>query len=164
MENNDLLQKLKEWRRITADRERVALFQVFQNKVLEDIAKSRPATKEDLLAIKGIKDRKFEKYGKDILAILNDDRVGGEFFASDLEQSEKQGSAVKAGFYIRKIVDEKPFSVSNYLNLLNEQLYKQKARVQGEISSLDLRENYLFFSLKDRDSESMLNLRLENEN
>lgn len=164
MENNDLLQKLKEWRRITADRERVALFQVFQNKVLEDIAKSRPATKEDLLAIKGIKERKFEKYGKDILVIISNNRIGAEFFASDLEQSEKQGSAVKAGFYIRKIADEKPFSVSNYLNLLNEQLYKQKARVQGEISSLDIRENYLFFSLKDRDSESMLNCFMWNNN
>ncbi len=141
MESNDLLQKLKEWRKIAAERENIALFRVFSNKVLEDIARLKPATKEDLLAIKGIREKKFEKYGQDILALINKNQGGPELFGYDME--EKTG--------------KKPFSVSEYLGLLNSRLRQQKARIKGEISSLDFKVGYLFFSLKDRDDGSVLN-------
>lgn len=140
MENNDLLKKLKEWRKIAAKQENIVLFRVLPNRVLEDIARLRPATKEDLLAIKGIREKKFEKYGKDILALINKDYGGPELFGYDIDKG--------AG--------KKPFSVSEYLDLLNIQLRQQKARIKGEISGLDIKENYLFFSLKDRDDESVL--------
>lgn len=141
MENNDLLKMLKEWRTATAKRENIALFRVLPNRSLEDIARLKPATKEDILTIKGIKEKKFEKYGKDILALINKDYQGPKLF----------------GYEINEKINKKLFSVSKYLDLLNSQLYQQKARVKGEISSLDIRENYLFFSLKDRDDESVLN-------
>lgn len=69
--NPDLLQKLKEWRRKTANSEGIELFRVFANKVLENIAEVKPANKEELLAIKGIRDKKFVRYGKDILSLVN---------------------------------------------------------------------------------------------
>lgn len=53
--------------------------------------------------------------------------------------------------------NNKLYTVENYLNLLNLCLGKYRARVQGEISSLDIRPGYLFFSLKDGQNESLLN-------
>lgn len=135
-----MLQKLKEWREITAKQEEIVCFRVLHNKVLEDIARLRPRTKESLLAIKGIREKKFEKYGQDILALVNARQKG-------------PGSFVGA---VPEKISEQPFSVSKYLNVLNEQLCQQKVRVQGEISSLDIRGTYLFFSLKDREDQSVL--------
>jgi exodeoxyribonuclease VII large subunit len=129
--DDKLVQKLKKWRTETAKLEQIAPFRVFSNKVLEDIARLKPATREKLLTIKGIKERKFGKYGKDILDLVNGNQ--------------------------KNIEAKKPYTVSGYLNLLNSQLREQKARVRGEISSLDIRENYLFFSLKDKEDDSILN-------
>lgn len=53
--------------------------------------------------------------------------------------------------------NKEPYTVSGYLNLLNSQLRLEKARVQAEISSLGIRANYLFFSLKDKEDASVLN-------
>ncbi len=141
--SEDLLQKLKEWRKDTAQKEKVEFFRVLPNNVIEDIARLKPQTKEELLGIKGIREKKFAKYGQDILVLINDkeDRIGLKaVIQDDKEQSESN-----------------TYSVSNYLNLLNDQLQFQKGRVQGEISSLKIQETYLFFSLKDKKDESVLN-------
>ncbi|MFH1909830.1 MAG: exodeoxyribonuclease VII large subunit [bacterium] len=138
----DLLQKLKDWRRITAQSERVELYRVLPNKVIEDIARLKPKNKEEIMAIKGIRDKKFEKYGKDILVLTNGENEEVE------PQSISQSS--------QEEIKDKPYSVSGYLNLLNNQLRTQQARVQGEISSLNIKENYLFFYIKDKEDESIL--------
>ncbi|MCG2809666.1 MAG: exodeoxyribonuclease VII large subunit [Candidatus Portnoybacteria bacterium] len=121
--SQDILQKLKGWREVAARNEGAPLFRVFPNSVLEEIAETLPKNKEELLAIKGIKERKFEKYGEDILVIVN---------------------------------ENPPLTVSGYLDLLNLNLQKQGARVKGEISSLDIRGGYLFFTLKDKNDGSAL--------
>lgn len=130
----DLLRKLKDWRIETARREGVDLFRIFQNKTLEDIATMKPKTKDDMLAIKGIRERKFEKYGAQVLALVSGNPE------SKLE--EEKG--------------EKLYTVSRFLDLLNNNLRAFGARIQGEVSSFDLRGNYLFFSLKDKEDESVL--------
>lgn len=57
---------------------------------------------------------------------------------------------------VKAQVNEKPYAVSAYLNILNTVLREQKARIQGEIGGLDVRGTYLFFSLKDLDDQSVL--------
>ena len=140
--SEDLFSKLKEWRKDTAQKEGVELYRILPNKVLEGITRLKPKTKEELLDIKGIREKKFEKYGKDILALINDKNDG--VILKSVKQDEQEQSESNA------------YSVSSYLNLLNDQLQLQQARIQGEISSLDIRENYLFFSLKDKKDESVL--------
>jgi exodeoxyribonuclease VII large subunit len=49
------------------------------------------------------------------------------------------------------------YTVSGYLDAINVNLKRQKARIQGEISSLDIRRTYLFFTLKDKEDQSALN-------
>ena len=141
--NNELLEKLKKWRWKTAGNEGVAVYRVFQNKTLEDIAEIMPKNKEELLSIKGIKEKKFMKYGKDILSL-----VGGED-SSALPQNDKDGD--------QNDKDKKPYTVSKYLDLLNNKLRDCNARIQGEISSLNVKNGHLYFSIKDKDDGSLLN-------
>lgn len=139
MEDIDLLQKLKNWRRDAARKEGVDLFRVLPNATIENIASLKPKTKEELTSIKGIRERKFEKYGANILALVN-----GIFEVDDGDGQKRESR------------DAKPYTISGYLNFLNAEFKKYKARVQGEVSSLDIRDNYLFFSLKDKDNEGVL--------
>ena len=131
----ELLRKLKEWRVETARKEGVDLFRIFQNKTLEDIVRIKPKTKGDLLAIKGIRERKFVKYGEQVLTLVNGN--------SEAEVAEDQAGG-------------KLYTVSKFLNFLNDNLRAFNARIQGEVSSFDLRGNYLFFSLKDKEDGSVL--------
>ena len=119
--DNNLLQKLKDWRRGAANLEGVEAFQVFANTVLENIAELKPSNRDEIMAIKGIKDKKFAKYGEEVLGIINNN---GEY--SKLPVNENQTN--------------KPLSVSRYLDFLNREMVKLRARIQGEISSIDIRE------------------------
>ncbi|MDD3101933.1 MAG: exodeoxyribonuclease VII large subunit [Patescibacteria group bacterium] len=139
--DNNLLQKLKDWRKAKAEAEGVPVFRVFSNAVIEAIAQFKPKDKEALFLIKGIRDRKYNKYGEAILALVNGGQEGPEFFADNFIKDE----------------ESKPFSVSDYLNFLNNQLSKDTARIQGEISSLDIRDKVVYFSLKDSKDESVIN-------
>lgn len=137
----ELLRKLKNWRSATAREEGVDLFRVLPNKTIEAIAALKPKTKEAIMAIKGIREKKFEKYGASILLLVNENLEG----VTNQKTEEKNKE------------NKKPYTVSDYLNFLNAKLREDKARVQGEVSSLDIRGNYLFFSLKDMKDESILN-------
>jgi len=137
--DSDILQKLKDWRRRTADSEGVEPFRVFVNAVLENIAQLKPLNKEELMAIKGIKDKKFARYGKEILALIHD---GSEIHESSIQEEGGE--------------DGTPYTISGYLNFLNAEFKRYKARVLGEVSSIDVRESYVFLSLKDKDDGSVL--------
>lgn len=134
-----MLQKLKDWRRNEAQKEGVDFFRVLSNATLETIASLEPKTKEELMAVKGIKEGKFNKYGVSILALVN-----GNSGVDEKNIKEKDGE------------DEKPYAISDYLNFLNTEFRRYRARVRGEVSSLDIRDGYLFFSLKDKNNESVL--------
>jgi superfamily II DNA helicase RecQ len=62
--NDDLLQKLKVWRQNMVNIEKVEPFRIFTNKTLENIAEIKPSNREELMAIKGIKDRKLQNMEK----------------------------------------------------------------------------------------------------
>ena len=73
LELDDLYQKLKTWRKAQAEEEKLPAFCIFSNQVLEGIVKKRPQIKKELLNIKGFGEKKFEKYGKQILEIILED-------------------------------------------------------------------------------------------
>lgn len=52
---------------------------------------------------------------------------------------------------------ENIFSVSQFLDLLNIGLRTSEAKIVGEVSSCDFRGNYLFFTLKDKTDQSVIN-------
>ncbi|MBU0722240.1 exodeoxyribonuclease VII large subunit [Patescibacteria group bacterium] len=142
--SDNLLQKLKEWRTNIAQKENVASFRIFSNKVLEAIASTRPKNKDEMIGIKGIKERKFEKYGADILTLVDED------YADEDIMEDKN--------------DSKLYTVSGFLDLINNNLKMLRTRIQGEVSSLNFKGNYLFFTLKDKEDESTLNCFMWNNN
>lgn len=136
--DTNLLQKLKEWRLAMAKREGVPVFRILSNEVLEAIAQSQPRDKEGLLLIKGIRDKKYNTYGKAILALVTSDQKNLDFPKNDFIEANT------------------PLSVSDYLDFLNDQLFQCTARIQGEISSVDIRERVLYFTLKDSTDGSVI--------
>ncbi|MDD3607183.1 MAG: exodeoxyribonuclease VII large subunit [Candidatus Moranbacteria bacterium] len=140
--NQDIIKKLKSWRSNIANTTGVELFRVFPNKVLEDIARLKPACKEDLLAIKGIREKKFGLYGEDILAIVQE--CSSE---PDLAVEKPKNNANGKDVY----------NVSDYLDILNSKLGQFGAAVQGEVSSVSFRNGHAYFAIKDKNDESVLN-------
>lgn len=133
--NQEIIQKLKDWRSKKANLEGVERYVILHNKTIEEIAETLPKNEEEFKAIKGLGGKKFEKYGEDILAIVNE--------CTDNHCAEEEKSN-----------DEGIFTVSHFLNIVNSKLVDLEARVKGEISSVDFRSTYLFFTIKDLEEEA----------
>jgi exodeoxyribonuclease VII large subunit len=135
--NQFVFKKLKIWREAKATSENCELFRVFQNKTIEDISTLLPKNKDELLAIKGIREKKFQKYGNDVLAIVNE-CLGTEPVKSI------------------NLDEDKTYTVSDYLNTINLKLSEVgTCKIKGEVSSVNFK-NHLYFSLKDKDDGSVL--------
>jgi superfamily II DNA helicase RecQ len=67
-EDDDLLQKLKEWRSERAKASGIPAYAVLANKTLEAIATKRPQTIEELMACPGIGPAKCDQYGSQVLS------------------------------------------------------------------------------------------------
>lgn len=135
--NKDLIKKLKEWRSKKGREENLELYLILQNKIIDAIAEALPTNKVEFIAIKGLRDRKFQKYGKDILSIV------AEYTGQAFENEEP-------------VNKEKIYSVSDFLELINSTLGKFHVKVKGEISSFSIRDKYLFFTIKDLEQESVV--------
>jgi ATP-dependent DNA helicase PIF1 len=70
--DNELLQKLKQWRLKRAQADGVPAYIVAHDRALEALATHPPATPQQLLAVPGFGSRKVETYGEDILKITSE--------------------------------------------------------------------------------------------
>lgn len=66
----ELYEKLKAWRLERAKKEKVSAFIIAHNTLLEELARRKPQTPQALLGIKGFGQNKLDKYGPEILEIL----------------------------------------------------------------------------------------------
>ncbi|WP_051624067.1 NERD domain-containing protein [Clostridium akagii] len=71
IEESPLYKELKKYRLDKSREEMVKPYFLYSNSVLEVIVKAKPKTIEELKAIKGFGNVKCEKYGKDIIEIVN---------------------------------------------------------------------------------------------
>ena len=69
-----LYKGLRSFRYKTSEKEKVPAYMVFRDIELKNIAIQQPKTKEELLNIKGIAIKKYEKYGEIILKIVDEFR------------------------------------------------------------------------------------------
>jgi ATP-dependent DNA helicase RecQ len=70
---NTLFDKLRDLRKLIADSEGVAAYQVFTDKTLHEMSVQMPVDKASMLEIPGVSVRKFERYGADfIMTILEE--------------------------------------------------------------------------------------------
>lgn len=68
--DEELLERLKAWRRSESSARSVPAFVVFTDATLEVVAERRPVEARDLLAIPGIGAKKLEQYGAALLALV----------------------------------------------------------------------------------------------
>jgi len=66
----EIYKKLEAWRARKANEENLATFVIAKNSWLKEIARIRPSLPEDLQKIIGFGERRVNKYGKEILAVL----------------------------------------------------------------------------------------------
>jgi DNA helicase-2/ATP-dependent DNA helicase PcrA len=69
--SDGLYHELAVWRRARAEEDEVPPYVVFDNKTLDAIARTRPQTLRDLAALPGVGPVKLERYGADVLALVN---------------------------------------------------------------------------------------------
>lgn len=154
-----LREALRAWRGEQSQKEGVEVFRVLPNAVLDSIVHALPQTKEELLAIKGIKEAKFRKYGKALLAIVEEygavSLVGGVTRNQKPVMEEVLQASDAVTSYELPAIDA--LSVSQFLDGLNLELSGMAARIKGEVSSVDERERVVYFTLKDSQDESTLN-------
>jgi ATP-dependent exoDNAse (exonuclease V) alpha subunit len=68
--DTELFERLRQWRLAEARKQKVSAFIIATNKVLEELARRKPQTKQALLGTKGFGQAKLDKYGDEILEIL----------------------------------------------------------------------------------------------
>jgi ATP-dependent DNA helicase RecQ len=66
-----LFERLREWRKAQAKLEKVPPYVIFHDKTLREITEKNPVVISDLLQINGISDRKLDKYGKALLKLIS---------------------------------------------------------------------------------------------
>ena len=173
-----LLSQLREWRNDQARVEGVEVFRVLPNAALEALAGALPQSKEEMLTIKGIKEAKYRKYGAALLKIIKEQTHS--FVVPVLQSADKHPAGIqkKKSWIPDQVGDDKndlevrlpnyednrkrenedqTLSVSQFLDGLNVELSGMAARVRGEVSSVDVRERVVYFTLKDSRDESTLN-------
>jgi DNA helicase-2/ATP-dependent DNA helicase PcrA len=68
--DEELFERLREWRRTRAEAEKVPAFVVFTDATLQLIAEHKPRTAAALLQVNGIGRSKLERYGEDVLELV----------------------------------------------------------------------------------------------
>ncbi len=68
--NKDLFNKLRIWRKDKANAQGIKPYIIFSDSTLMELANKVPQSKEDLLSIRGMGEKKYEKYGEEILELM----------------------------------------------------------------------------------------------
>lgn len=144
--NKEIVKKLKSWRLDIGRKENIELYRVLHNKTIEDVATLLPKNKEEFLSINGIGEKKFQKYGNEMLSIIRK--------CEEDNYESQHGDIIKPAEISEQ--REKVYSVSNFLDFLNNNLLQIRVGIRGEVTSVDDRDNYLFFSLKDKKDEATI--------
>ncbi len=168
-----LLSELRTWRNNQARIEGAEQYRVLSNAVLDALVGALPRNKEEMLAIKGIKEAKYARYGAVLLRMIAEESGKGKTPSVFNNNEEARGQRPEVTKTItetnhgeasplsteggEEIGSEQPLSVGQFLDGLNIELSGMAARVQGEVSSVDVRERVVYFTLKDALDDSTLN-------
>ncbi|GAB6167871.1 DNA helicase RecQ [Clostridium carnis] len=68
--NKELFNKLKVWRKEVAFKENIKPYIIFSDSTLIELSNKKPISKEELLDIRGMGEKKFEKYGEEVLKLI----------------------------------------------------------------------------------------------
>ena len=136
-DQSELLDTLKRWRNLVCEENETPIYMVANQKTLTEIASYLPTTKKDLMMISGFGKAKADKFGEEILEIVQDycDRLGLE---SNMEAAKETPKAIKKEKKEAKA--NKPVSRDVSFELLNkgytvDQITSERNLVVGTIYS-----------------------------
>lgn len=166
--NLEVLNKLKQWRDETARKEGVEIFRVISNSSIEEIARIMPRNKEELTSIKGIKDKKYYKYGKEIFTILKSaSEIGNSKSIKVQIRQTFNPAGDETSLFVKngQSDTETIFSVSGYIDYLNKTMQSSgRVKIRGEVTSVDKREKVTYFNIKDTRDGGLLGCLIFNFN
>ncbi len=151
----NLRQVLYAWRDNEASKRGVDLFRILPNSAIDEIVKALPRTKDELTSIKGIKDAKYNHFGKIILSLVGEYMPGGAVQDPQPKAAHKPEDGFVRAFPKQ---EETVFSVSSYLDVVNNALWRLSARVKGEVMSCKVQGSAIYMSIKDSKDESVMNV------
>ena len=70
--NEELFEKLKQWRKIKAYRVYIRPYIIFSDATLTSICNTKPKSIEELIEIRGVGEKKIKAYGNEILKLINE--------------------------------------------------------------------------------------------
>jgi exodeoxyribonuclease VII large subunit len=151
-----ITQKFEKWREEEAIKEGVPIYRVFRDRSFEKIMAEMPKSIEELRKIKGLNKIKLNKYGENILKILNSFRPERET-SEDLKNQifQETNSLIRES---KKSSEAEIFTVielTKYIkNILESDNKLSNLTVRGEISGLrQYASGHTYFALKDETSK-----------
>jgi len=146
-EEKELYHELRKLRNNIAKENKVPSYYIFNNRTLKLFAKNKPTTKNEMLKIKGVGEKKLKKYGKDFLEMINDN-VNEEIIEDenklDLNEEEK-----KLFFDLKeirnKIASKKEIKYFKILQDKTLKLFaKEKPKTEAEMMKIEGVSEYAF--------------------
>ncbi len=138
---SEIVRRLTDLRNEIAKKTGQERFKILQNKTIDFIAESSPKTLKELAAIKGIGPKKLKELGSAILTITKGESDESLESGKDIQLTEK---------------GDEVFSVSQFLERINELLSPQNVLVEGEISSVNVHPSGIYLTLKDKKEDALL--------
>ena len=108
-EDQQLFDKLRKLRKMIADSEGMAPYHIFTDKTLWEMVSQKPVSKDVMLSIQGVSQKKFEKYGDDFLKVMVAELPAGYTNQASTVQLAIQPENIKE--YIR-MMEEKKMHIS----------------------------------------------------
>lgn len=139
----DLFATLRTLRKRMADEQNVPPYVLFSDATLKELSRYFPETKEDMLEIKGVGEKKYEQYGADFLAVIQEWRAEHPDAKKRFRISDTPAMKPKK----KKQEDERPSHLVSY------QMFQSGKTIQDitairEFSPQTI-ENHLFKAFKE---------------
>ncbi|RYG71777.1 DNA helicase RecQ [Lentibacillus lipolyticus] len=140
----DLFTALRDQRKKIADEEGVPPYVLFSDATLKEFSRYFPETKEDMLAIKGVGDKKFDQYGEAFLTVIKEWRKSNPNTTRPVKITSGGGGAATKK---EKQADDRPSHMISYSMFQSGKPIKDIAVLRG--FSQQTIENHLFKAFKD---------------
>lgn len=171
-----LLSTLIAWRDAKAAQSGQPPYYILSTATVKLLASARPTNREEFLEIKGLGEAKWDRFGAEILNLIHEpveiapkprrkkEIVQGDFLWDALPSEENtdthvslDSSDIPSSQVLAEAEIDIPLSVDEYLTGINGMLGGLSARVQGEVTQVDARGSYRYFSIRDSATSALMN-------
>ena len=127
--NDEVFEKFRALRLEISSKEEVPAYVVFSDKILLEFSKILPQTKEDMLAVNGVGEVKFKKYGEDFLALCHELKQETTQVKEVLKPLSKTYTGtlelIKSGKNLQEISEDRELQINTILGHIT-QLHKHE--------------------------------------